>query len=1220
MKKLLFLSLLLFALHPALWAQATSQVNGVVTDASGAVVPNAAIDLENTETSVKRSVTTDSAGAYAFLQMIPGNYRITVKATGFRTATVNDVKLLVNNPSTVNVKLEVGQLTETVAVTAEAAHLNTVDASIGNAIDSKPILQMPLNARNIVGLLALQPGVVFTKEDDNDSRNGAVNGGKSDQANVTLDGVDVNDQMDRNAFTSVLRMTPDSVQEFRVTTLNANADSGRTSGAQVVMVTKGGTNDLHGSLYEYHRNTATTANDFFLNKSLAPVNGKAPRPKLIRNIYGVSMGGPIVKNRMFLFGNWEGRRDAKDGQALRNVPSMDMRQGIMHYRRSDGSVATITPAEIALKLDPRGVNAAALADMQKYPVPNDFSVGDGLNLVGYRFTAPTPLRWNTYIGRMDYILDSQSKHTMFVRANLQNDNEQGMPQFAGQPANSVGLTNNKGMAVGLTSVLEPTLISNFRYGFTRQGRESTGIANFSAVTLRGLDAYTGLSRGFRAIIPVHTLSEDMNWIKGSHNIQFGFVARFSQNRRDSLGNSFSSAAANSSWLVNSGAGLNAPWTDLPSSQFTLFRWAMADVMGLVTQGNAQYNYLVDGTVLPNGAPVSRNFRNSEYEMYVQDTWKVSRGLTVIAGLRYSLMPPYYEANGQQVSPNIRIGDWFNQRGALAQEGKSQMAAGRISFVPKSQGGRDLYEFHKNNFAPRLSLAWSPQTSSGWIGKLTGGPGRTSIRAGWGMYYDLFGSALMRSYDATAFGLSNALTNPAAVQTIASAPRYSGISSIPAGLLPAAPPAKFPAQYPDAFAITNGLDDTLKAPYNMSMNLSIGRELEGGWFVQGSYVGRQSRRSMIRRDAAMPTDLKDPKSGMTYFEAATILARQVNAGVATANVQKVPYWENLYSKAATSSLSATQVVYGRFNANQYDWTYALYQLDTGAGLANCEGRGRCSDLGPYAFYSPQYSYLSVFSSVGGGNYHGAQLNVRKRFSGGDTVDVNYTFSKSIDLRSNTERAASSSGVLWNPWQPGLMKGVSDYDNTHLFNMMGVYNLPVGKGKKHASAMPGWADAIVGGWQLAGVWRWSSGFPISVYETGVWPTNWNNNNWALWNGKPVSTSHTGNSPLAGGGPSLFADPKAAMAAFDYEMPGGIGTRNGLRGDGVFNIDLNVAKRFTMPYSDKHSLQFRWETFNLTNTAKFDVNSLSLDISVGGTFGKYSNVLGGARVMQFGLRYEF
>ena len=1020
MKRLLALVSLLIALTFSMWGQATSQVTGVVSDSSGGVVPKASVELENVDTGLKRSGNTDAAGYYAFLQVPPGNYRLMVKAAGFRSSTVDSVKLLVNNPSTVNVKLEVGQVTETVSVTAEAEHLNTVDASIGNAIANKPIVQLPLNARNIVSLLALQPGVVYTRDinTDNpldDTRSGAVNGGKSDQANVTLDGVDVNDQMNRKAFESVLRMTPDSVQEFRVTTLNANADSGRSSGAQVVLVTKGGTNETHGSAYWYVRNRFFNANDFFLNATLAPdASGKAPRPKLNRNIYGASFGGPIKKNRLFYFANWEGRKDLRDGQINRTVPSMALRQGIVQYKRKDGSIASVSPDQIQSTFG-RAANQAALADMQKYPVPNNTLVGDGLNFQGYNFIAPTPLRWNTYISRLDYVLDSQNKHTVFLRGNLQNDNEQAIPQFPGQPPRSVTLRNNKGIAAGLTSLLRPNLISNFRYGLTRQGQETTGVATTPIVTLRGMDPYIANTRSLAAIIPVHTFSEDINYVAGAHNLQFGMVARLNQNKRIDYQNSFSSATANASWLVNSGGGLVSPWSDMASSQVTYAKYAFTDVMGLVTQGNAQYNYKTDGSVIPQGAAVLRDFRNKEFELYLQDTWKVSRGLTLTYGIRWSLMPPIYEANGQQMSPSIPLGDWFDTRGNLAQQGLSQMGAGRISYLPKDQGGRDLYPFHKKDFSPRISVAYSPQVSDGWLAKLTGGPGKTSIRAGWGMYYDLFGSGLMRSYSATAFGLSTALSNPAATQTIQSAPAYLGITQIPAGILPTAPEAKFPSTYPDLFSITNGLDDKLKAPYSMNANLSIGREFSHGWFIQTSYVGRYSRRSLVRRDVAMPTDLVDPKSKTNYFSAATILARQIVAGVPTSQVAKVPFFENLYSKAATGSLTATQVAYDAFSQSPLDWTYGLYLLDTGTGQGYCQEAGQCANTGAYTFFSPQYSYLSAFSSIAGGNYHGGQLNVRKRFSSGDSIDVNYTFSKSTDLRSNAEREGDSTGVIWNPWQ-------------------------------------------------------------------------------------------------------------------------------------------------------------------------------------------------------------
>jgi hypothetical protein len=1194
---------LCLVLAGAAWGQAVSSLSGVVSDPSGGVIPGATVKIENAAQGMSREAKTDQAGRYAFPQVPPGTYKASAKAAGFSEVVVNEVALQVNVPRTLDLKMEVGAVSESVAVSAEAAQVNTTDASIGNAISGAPILALPLNGRSIVGLLSLQPGVVYTGEGSTDDRDGAVNGGKSDQANVTLDGVDVNDQMNRDAFTSALRMTPDAVQEFRVTTLNANADSGRSSGAQVVMVTKGGTNDKHGSLYEYMRNTITSANSFFNNAA------GVPRQKLIRNVFGGSFGGPIKKNRLFIFGNFEGRRDAKDGTAVRNVPSMDMRQGTLHYQRKDGTTATVTPADLAQLLDPRGVNQAALKIFQSYPAPNDYTVGDNMNLVGYRFNAPMPLRWNTYIARVDYTIDSANKHTIFFRGNLQNDHENNsMPQLPGQAPASVILRNNKGFGVGLTDLLSATLVNTFRYGLTRQGSDQTGLQTFPMVTFRGVDPTVPTSRNFSNIIPVHTFADDLNWTKGSHTIQVGAVMRLNQNKRRDFTNSFSSAVANGSWLTSSGAELTAPFPDMSTGAYTLFRYAATDVMGLITQGNAQYNYMANGTPIGEGNAVNRDFANNEYEMYAQDTWKMTRKLTVTAGLRWSLMPPIHESNGQQMSPSIPIGDWFNTRAALAAQGKSQMDAGRIAFTPADgPGGRPLYPFHKNDFAPRLAVAYAPNA-------------KTAIRAGFGMFYDLFGSGLMRSQDATAFGLSTALTNPSAVLNVNTAPRFTSISTLPKEVMLPDPGAHFPAVYPDAFAITNGIDDKLQAPYTMSGNLSIQRELGKGWIVQGSYIGRWARRSLTRRDAAMPTNLTDPKSGMTYFQAATVLARQVVAGVPVANVQKVPYWENLYSKAATSTQTATQVVYSRYNANEYDWTYALYQLDTSQG--SCDTRSRCSDLGPYAVFDPQFSYLSVFSSVGSGDYNGGQVTITKHFGDGGYMNFNYTMSKSMDIRSSTERRGSTTGVIWNPWFPNLSRGVSDYDTTHLFNTLGAYYLPVGKGKHFLTGAHGVTQAVLGGWQVSGAWRWSSGFPASVYETGVWPTNWNNNVWASWNGNAFNIGTTKNAPAisGSGGPNMFPNPQQGLNAFQYVMPGEIGNRNPLRGDGMFNIDTALMKRFIMPYSEKHSLQFRWEVFNLTNTAKFDPYTASLDISIAGTFGKYADQLTQPRVMQFGLRYEF
>jgi len=1196
----------------SLFGQSLSSVNGTVTDPTGAVIPSANIRLENVDTGASRETVSDSAGLYSLPQVAPGNYKITAKAQGFQDVTVSAVRLLVNSPATVNIQFaKVGAVAEAVAVTAASIQLNTSDASIGNAVSGATITQLPFEARNVVGLLSLQPGVTYIGE-TNDSRNGSVNGGKSDQANVTLDGVDVNDQQNRFAFTSVLRATLDSVQEFRVTTTNANADLGRSSGAQIALVTKSGTNSMHGALYEYLRNTKTSANDFFNNSS------GVERPTLNRNVFGASVGGPLRKNRVFYFFNYEGRRDKSEASTTRTVPSDKLRQGIIQYLRTDGSVAELSPQDVRSRVDPAGIGAsqAALALFRSYPVANDSTLGDGLNFVGYRFKAPLRGRQNTYIGRIDAALDSNSRHQIFWRGNLQNDNFGGLPQFPGEPPNNVSLDNSKGYAIGWNALLRPNLISVTRYGYIRQGVETTGIQTASAVTFRGLSSRFGLSRGLSQIIPVHHLTQDFTSTRGAHSIQFGGTMKWVRNSRVNFANSFHAGSTNSSWLRGVGADLHTNITDLRSTFRTAFRDTTMALLGIVSQVNSLYNYDVQGNTQALGTPVARKFAGEEYEMYVQDTWRLTRALTITAGLRYSLMPPIYEANGVQVSTDQSIGEWFNKRGGLAEQGRPQSDAGRISFIlADGPGGRPLYDFHKKNFAPRLALAYSPQSSDGFLKFLTGGPGRTSIRAGWGMFYDLFGMPLVRSFDASAFGFSTELRNPAGVLTAVQAPRFTGFNDLPQQLVLPAPKGGFPQTYPDIANITNSLDDTLRPPYTMNLNFSIAREFAHGIYIQGSYVGRLSRRSLINADLAMPVNLKDPASGVAYFEAAQQLARLANANTPIAAVGRIPYWENIFPGAATATRTATQSMYASYAFNAPDWITSLYDADYGCDPA-------CSKFGRYAFFSPQFSALSAWRSIAGGNYHAMQWTLRKRFGGGSQFDVNYTWSKSIDLASGAERSGSfGGGFVENSWFPGQRKGVSDYDMTQQFNANYVWEVPVGRGKKFGSGWNGVLDQVLGGWQLAGLWRQTTELPASVGNGRFWPTNWNITGRATQVGPVPAPTKSKNAPAVAGrpGPNLFSDPKLALAAYDYTLPGESGQRTGIRGDGFFTVDLGVSKRFRLPL-EGHSLQFRWESFNLSNTVRFDVNSLTLDLGNTGSFGKYSGVLTQPRVMQFGLRYEF
>jgi hypothetical protein len=293
----------------------TTSLRGTITDKSRASAAAARVSLDNVGQAFHRETESNELGEYEFLALPPGTYVLTVEKSGFRKFEQKSVQLLVQTPTTLNVTLEVGVVSQTVEVSAQAVALNTTDASLGNAFDENQVRQLPLEGRNVPDLLSLQAGVVYTSNRpdapiDTDTRSGAVNGARSDQSNVTVDGVAVNDA-GGHAFTSVLPVTLDSVQEFRTTTTNYNADQGGSSGAQVAMVYKSGTDEFHGSAYEYNRNTYTSANDYFVQRAELISGQPNTPPKVIRNVFGGSLGGPILKKRFYFFTNYEGQRRAE---------------------------------------------------------------------------------------------------------------------------------------------------------------------------------------------------------------------------------------------------------------------------------------------------------------------------------------------------------------------------------------------------------------------------------------------------------------------------------------------------------------------------------------------------------------------------------------------------------------------------------------------------------------------------------------------------------------------------------------------------------------------------------------------------------------------------------------------------------------------------------------------------------------------------------------------
>src|ERR1700724_1423053 len=428
--------------------QATPSLLGTVTDPDGNALVGANVVLANAESKTERRATTGGQGEYQFLLIPPGTYTLHVTAAGFRGYEQKGLALLVNTPATANVQLKVGATTEVVTVTSEAPALNLVDASVGSSFDEKQVRQIPLEGRNVPDLLSLQAGVAYTGnrigDKDQDTRNGSVNGARSDQSNVTLDGVDVNDQSNGYAFTSVLPVTQDSVEEFRVTTTNYGADQGQGSGAQVTLVTKSGTNIFHGSAYEYIRNTITSANDYLVKQSELNIGAPNKPLQLNRNIFGAAIGGPIQKDRLFFFANYEGTRVREEHRAERVIPTPTLCQGIFQYADVNGGITTFNPTDL-LNLDPNHIGIdPAMLDLTNHTgyldrtfctgqtPTNDISAGDGLNYAGYVFRAPTKTDNDEFIARLDYHLTADGKHSLFWRGNLNDSRNPGEPFLPGK--------------------------------------------------------------------------------------------------------------------------------------------------------------------------------------------------------------------------------------------------------------------------------------------------------------------------------------------------------------------------------------------------------------------------------------------------------------------------------------------------------------------------------------------------------------------------------------------------------------------------------------------------------------------------------------------------------------------------------------------------------------------------------------------------------------------
>ena len=1078
---------LVFSSPFMLKAQDVASITGVVTDQTGAVIPGVTVTLQNPQTGAIYKTVSNTSGSYTLNQVKPGpGYKIQFTHDGFNSEVVSGLYMNVDATRTQNARLSIGAAQQTVQVSAanQDVTLNTTDATVGNNFQVQFLNELPIQDRSTPSsLFTQQPGVTL---------DGAVTGARVDQSNVTVDGLDVNDNATGN-FGSIVGNAPvDSVQEFRGVSAGPLSSAGAGGGGQFELVTRSGTNSFHGSLVEYHRDTDLEANDWFNN------NAGVGRPPLVRNQFGGSIGGPILKDKLFFFFDYNARRDTLSNQVTRLVPTSSFRNNIFTYYNSSGDGSTFTSTLSAgqvAALDPQGIgfNPGLMSAIQsRYPVANDLTgdAGDLLNTAGFRFNAPFPFSENDFVQRVDYTLNSRMKIYGVGHFTRTNGTEFAV-EFPGDPVTAPNEDQSYTWVVGHTWTISNTMVNqvsggetfenlNFPIVFNPTGATQYGNVGGSASGGAGILAnfYLSAINAQGRTYPVSIVRDDFSWDKGRHSITIG--GSFKWDTPD--GNAIENYNSPTIGLGGSTTNLSVsnplepqlrPADISPNPvQQNLYDQAFALALSPITRVTSTYNYNAQGVASPQGSGLDLKYRYYEPEIYVGDTWKVTPSLTLSYGLRYQLFTVPYEQNGiqsrssLQTDPNVNVGfdQYFALRNAQSQAGISGNTS--LPFIQYTLGGKannalGYFNPNRKNFAPRFAFAYNPSFDR-----------KTVFSGGAGIVYDhtvVNALQFQQSQNSFLFAAANTLQpgSDDPYMSLKTDPRFGGLSSPPAA--PSAPSVKAPftpfvtAGVPTGLANENGtsiLDPNLKNPYSIQYNFGFQHEFPQGYILKTTYVGRLGRRLLAQDDASQLIDFPDKTSGQMLSAAMGALTTQLRQGVLATNVTAQPWFENILPPGigvASGLANNTQLVAA--GAAPYpqrgDFADAIFLL-AASGLIP-------SNVG----LASQFDVNDVYTSKGFSSYNGLLTTLHKNAGYGLQFDVNYTWAHSIDnvsfIANNPAGASNSVGFICEEAHPRACRGNSDFDVTNYLSGNFIYSLPFGRGKTFASSAPRLLDEAIGGRQ-------------------------------------------------------------------------------------------------------------------------------------------------------------
>lgn len=1189
---------------------ATGRIVGTVQDSTGAVVPGAAVTATNEATKVNYKTTSNSAGLYNFEALQAGVYTIEVEANGFKKLSTTSNVLTANDTATVNIALEAGAISEVVQVQGSYEKVQTNQSgNIGNVIDQKTVTSLPLNGRNPLDLVLTQPGVVSGA---NTGGGVHIYGARDRAINITLDGIDANETSAGTATFTPVRTNPDSIQEYRLTTSNPDATMGRNSGAQVALITRSGTNDFHGSLFEFHRNRALNANEWELNRI------HSPRRFLLRNQFGGSIGGPIIKNRLFFFFNTQIQRLTQTLDQTNTVYTAQARQGIFRYVVGGRNFAagTATPSVDAqgnplpgltigtynaATNDPRalGLDPTVQKILGLTPLPNRFDVGDGLNTAGFTSLATRTDPQRDFNTKIDFTLNERNSFFGRYSWGQQDTNgdttNSGAARFPGLPPIVATFRTPRNLAVGWRSTLSNRTTNEliaggnyFKFDFaipSNQDPRTTPI-----ITVNPTDP---LSNGFGNLREITTYQalDNMTHVAGPHTLRFGAnlrlqrhldrrgtVAGLDVNPRYLLGGAIDPTTFKLPTVCTSSITTNCINTNDRSRlqgfiNDSLGKLNRVDV-GLVAQGN---------TYGPPGTPFVFDAWYPEYDFYFQDDWRARSNLTLNFGVRYEPKPkPYARGENKIFAP------------------EQPFVTGAAPSTSLRYVNADLYKSDLNNFAPAVGVAWDPFRD-----------GKTAVRGNFRIAFDRISTFLPSSaVFPNVPGITLAVINTTIGQT--DNRLRDGIPSLlpPAGSNPfnRATPA-----YPGLLA-QELLDPNFITPKTYMWSFSIQRDLGKNFIADVQYIGRAGRNLIggYERNA-----VKIRENGfLDAFKAA-------KAGGESALLDSLT--KGHPSRKATESGAA-------FIRNFFPTDIANNNVASVAAALNrtiitTGGVQRIlpdvNGFGPFFFtdYPQILGGMQVIDSNSLSNYHGAVFQIQRRFAQGLTFQVSYTFSKSHDdksydptftrISSGTGQSAQSTPLDVSNRE--LTYAVSDFDRTHVFLGNVTYELPFGNGRRFGNGVNGIVDRLIGGWEINAIVTRQSGRPFTV----VSGTN------SFTNAASSRANYSGNrfdvqfkdDPVTGV-PFIFSAEERAKfslpAAGEY---GNIG-RNAFRFPWSFNLDASLIKRVRI--REQINFEFRAEAFNLTNTPYFGFPAVT--VTSPATLGRSLSTGTFARIIQLGAKVNF